>query len=107
MQRPYYRPKNKINCVLCKTAIASYVLFPCEHTCICDRCKSKEKFCSELELSKIPGGYSCCPICAGAIKLILPYENGNEIEKYWKWVYEIEVKLPTSFTRDLSIVLIL
>eukprot|EP01041_Mallomonas_annulata_P005762 gene5762-11646_t len=101
--RGYYRPSNPITCVLCKTNTAKHVFFPCEHVCVCPECISKDKFVSEMNLSGTPGGYCICPVCAGTIKLILTYENGAEIEKYWHWVLEVEPTLPSSFTRDFKL----
>ena len=48
-------------------------------------------------------GQSChttCPLCASEIKIILPFANGEEKEKYWKWVEEVKPELPATFMRN-------
>lgn len=100
VQRPYSDPHNPVVCLLCHKNLAEDVFFPCEHHCVCRACIKKEKICEERQLAKMPDGYPNCSLCASVIKLILPLEDGLEVDKYWNWVYEEKVTLPTAFMRN-------
>jgi hypothetical protein len=100
IQRPYADPHYLTMCLLCHKNVVEDVFFPCEHHCVCRKCLKKEKICSESDLRKIPDGYINCSLCAGIIKLILPLEDGKEVEKYWEWVYEEKTELPKGFMRN-------
>ena len=87
-------------CVLCNKNNCSMVLFPCEHSCICAKCIEKEHFCALDSPLMTQGGCCSCPLCAGVIRKMLPYEGGNEVEKYWAWVHEINPLLPKGFMKN-------
>lgn len=97
-QRKYMEPGVLIRCVLCKVNPCEDVLFPCQHRCICRNCMAYEKV-KEFG-SHGPSDFINCPLCGEIIKKILPHENGEEEEKYWKWVLEVNPKLPSNFLRD-------
>mmetsp|Transcript_3992 Transcript_3992/g.4076 ORF Transcript_3992/g.4076 Transcript_3992/m.4076 type:complete len:316 (-) Transcript_3992:226-1173(-) len=99
-QRRFYRSKEQIICVICKKLDADHVFFPCEHRSVCSACIERENFCADSQMDKSRDGYCMCPICANPIKLILPFENGVETEKYWEWVSEIRPYLSSAFKRD-------
>jgi hypothetical protein len=100
LTRPYSDPGFMGMCLLCHSNFADVVFFPCEHRCVCSECVEKESICSDSQLDSTPGGYCNCSLCASVIKLILPSEGGREVEKYWDWVYEEPMKLPTNFLRN-------
>lgn len=100
LTRPYSDPNYYGLCLLCHTNFADMVYFPCEHRCVCSTCIEKENICSDSQFASTPDGYCNCSLCAGIIKLILPSEGGAEVEKYWHWVYEEPVPLPSRFMRD-------
>lgn len=100
LTRPYSDPNYYGLCLLCHTNFADMVFFPCEHRCVCSACIEKENICNDSEFLKTPDGYCNCSLCAGIIKLILPSEGGAEVDKYWQWVYEEPVPLPSRFMRD-------
>ena len=77
-------------CVLCNKRNATHVLFPCEHRCLCNVCIDKEEICADNKMVEKTHGYCNCPLCAGVIKKILPFDEGKEVEEYWKWVYEFQ-----------------
>ena len=99
-QRQYASQDKEIKCSLCKTQFCEVVFFPCEHRCVCNSCLQSSHFCEDRHMNDTVGGYCICPICAGIIKRILPYENGLEIEKYWKWVLEVNPQLPQGFLKN-------
>ena len=100
LQRPYRDPYNKVLCVLCRNNFAEDVFFPCQHRCVCRKCIRNEQICEDRMLVKMPDGYCNCSLCAAVIKLILPSEQGKEVERYWQWVYEEPVHLPIGFMRN-------
>jgi len=108
MQTPYSLPRvaagsatERPLCVLCNKKVAQSVLFPCEHVCLCDPCNKKERFCSNDDPLIAAGGCCSCPLCASVIRKILPYEDGTkEVEKYWKWVHEVNPNLPPGFMKN-------
>lgn len=100
LTRPYSDPAFLGMCVLCHANFADMVFFPCEHRCVCSECVDREHICSDSQMNSIRDGYCNCSLCAAVIKLILPSENGAEVEKYWSWVYEEPVKLPNNFLRN-------
>ena len=100
LTRPYSDPDYTALCVLCHTNFADMVFFPCEHRCVCSECIHNESICSDKEMETTPHGYCNCSLCAGIIKLILPSEGGAEVEKYWNWVYEEPIPLPSNFLRN-------
>ena len=102
-QRPYSDHNFKATCLLCHERPSQDVFFPCEHRCVCRRCITSEKFCEDRQLQATPGGYCICPLCATAIKRILPHERGSEVDKYWQWVEEISPELPPGFARNFKL----
>ena len=96
-ERLYSDPNHTQTCVLCKKRKANYVLFPCEHRCLCNVCIDKEEICADTKMSTKTHGHCNCPLCAAVIKKILVFEGGAEIEKYWSWVYEFPPPLPDKF----------
>ena len=96
-ERLYSDPNHTQSCVLCKKRKANYVLFPCEHRCLCNVCIDKEEICSDTKMSTKAHGHCNCPLCAAVIKKIFVFEHGAEIEKYWSWVYEFPPPLPDNF----------
>lgn len=100
LTRPYSDPDYTALCVLCHTNFADMVFFPCEHRCVCSECIHNESICADKEMETTPHGYCNCSLCAGIIKLILPSEGGAEVEKYWDWVYEEQIPLPSTFLRN-------
>lgn len=102
IQRPYANPKYKALCILCHENYAQDVFFPCEHHCVCRSCIQKENICEERKFDSTPDGYINCSLCMNIIKLILPLENGREVDKYWQWVYEDKVNLPRTFLRNFK-----
>ncbi len=97
LQRPYADRNLHPMCVVCQQHPCRDVFFPCEHRCVCPFCMKKDKFCEEG--NSMDDGYSLCPLCAGIIKRIYPFEGGLEIAKYWAWVEEISPALPPGFLR--------
>lgn len=102
IQRPYANPKYKALCILCHENYAQDVFFPCEHHCVCRICIAKENICEERMFATTPDAYINCSLCMNIIKLILPLENGREVDKYWQWVYEDKVELPKMFLRNFK-----
>ena len=105
MQAPYTVSQmsmgaDRPSCVLCNKNQCGQVLFPCEHSCICDKCMQKESFCANDDPRAAQGGCCSCPLCAALIRKILPYENGKEVGKYWKWVNEVNPQLPNGFLKN-------
>mmetsp|Transcript_16007 Transcript_16007/g.26848 ORF Transcript_16007/g.26848 Transcript_16007/m.26848 type:complete len:371 (+) Transcript_16007:189-1301(+) len=100
LQRPFLDRSHNINCVLCQRVVPEDVFFPCEHKVVCRGCIQKEQVCPDYDLQKFPNGHCNCPLCAAIIKLILPNENGKEVEKYWSWVLAVKPELPQGFLRD-------
>jgi hypothetical protein len=100
LQRPFLRRDHTINCVLCQRVVPEDIFFPCEHKVVCRACIKKEEVCPDYELDKFPNGHCNCPLCCQIIKLILPNENGKEVEKYWAWVLAVKPELPKGFMRD-------
>ena len=96
-ERMYSDLHHTLSCVLCKKRKATYVLFPCEHRCLCNVCIDKEEICADTKMSSKTHGHCNCPLCAAVIKKILVFERGAEIEKYWSWVYEFPPLLPDKF----------
>lgn len=98
-ERPYSDIKYSKICVLCQRETADHVFFPCEHHCVCIGCIVNEEICADNSGSF---GKDCCcncPLCGAVIKKILPFDNGNEIELYWAWVYEFPPPLPPNFIK--------
>jgi hypothetical protein len=100
INRPYSNPNYTAKCVLFYHRIVQDVFFPCEHHCVCRHCIYEEKICEERMLSKIPDGHITCSLCASIIKKIIPLQGGLEVEKYWDWVYEERISLPSEFMRN-------
>ena len=100
LQLQYQDVKSSPACVLCHKNICLHVLFPCEHRCVCIECINKESICSLGEGGNNPNAHVNCPLCLSIIKLILPFENGLEREKYWNWVEEVKPELPSGFLRN-------
>ena len=100
LQLQYQDVKASPTCVLCHKNLCLHVLFPCEHRCVCIDCINKESICSLGEGGNNPNAHVNCPLCLSIIKLILPFENGLEREKYWKWVEEVKPELPSGFLRN-------
>ena len=100
LTRPYSDPAFSGMCLLCHTNFADMVFFPCEHRCLCRECVIKEHICSDSEMERTVDGYCNCSLCAAIIKRILPSEGGEEVHKYWDWVYEEPVRLPTNFLKN-------
>ena len=101
--RPYSLTETNsksLKCVLCHDREPVDVFFPCEHRCVCRPCIGKEQICDDTTFETNLDGYCNCSLCAEVIKKILPYENGQEIEKYWTWVYEQKIHLPDGFLRN-------
>ena len=101
--RPYSLSETNfkcLKCVLCNDREPVDVFFPCEHRCVCRPCIAKEQICDDASFETNLNGYCNCSLCAEVIKKILPYENGQEIEKYWTWVYEQKIHLPDGFLRN-------
>ena len=101
--RPYSLTETNfksLKCVLCHDREPVDVFFPCEHRCVCRPCITKEQICDDITFETNINGYCNCSLCAEVIKKILPYENGEEVEKYWTWVYEQKVHLPDGFLRN-------
>jgi len=88
-------------CCLCHVEIASIVLFPCDHLCICKSC---------LDNCDI-GPYDCrkdknwhaCPVCMTEISLVLSFADGNEYQEYSNWVFEVKPKLPFYFEKTFKL----
>jgi hypothetical protein len=102
LERPYADPFTKSLCLLCRNEYACDVFFPCQHRCVCRTCIRTEQICDDRALATNRDAYVNCSLCAQVIKLILPNEGGDEVEKYWKWVYEEPVELPAAFMRDFK-----
>eukprot|EP01038_Epipyxis_sp_PR26KG_P011205 gene11205-15029_t len=100
LQIPYADRRHNPLCVLCNESYPEDVFFPCEHKCVCRKCILQNAIVIDSKLKTTPNGYSNCSLCAAIIKLILPYENGAEIEKYWNWVYEVRTELPSGFKKN-------
>lgn len=97
-ERPYSDIKYSKKCVLCQKETSDHVFFPCEHHCVCLGCILEEDICAEDGESE----RDCCnncPLCGAVIKKILPFDDGNEIELYWAWVYEFPPPLPHNFIK--------
>ena len=94
-----YREKSReVKCILCFTNLCGEVFFPCEHMCVCSPCIRKEHLCSESNLTG-EDDFCHCPLCHQVIKLIVPFEQGKEVERYWTWVYQVTPPLPKGFLR--------
>jgi hypothetical protein len=102
LERPYADPFAKLLCLLCRSEYACDVFFPCQHRCVCRSCIRSEQICDDRSLASNRDAYVNCSLCAQVIKLILPNEGGEEVEKYWRWVYEEPVELPAAFMRDFK-----
>jgi hypothetical protein len=103
LYRPYSDPDNdEVSCILCESCIVTDVFFPCHHRCVCKNCIESEQIIVESKLPTNPKGFSNCSLCASVIQLILPFEYGLEVEKYWEWVYEIPIKLPKHFLKEFQ-----
>lgn len=100
IQQPYRSTTLAPICVLCHKQSCQDVFFPCEHRCVCINCIKKESICSMVEAKPDQNCHTTCPLCASAIKIILPFANGQEKEEYWKWVEEVKPELPVSFMRN-------
>ena len=100
LQRPFLDRQHSIKCVLCHRVVPEDIFFPCEHKVVCRGCLQREQVCPDYDLAKFPNGHCNCPLCAQIIKLILPNENGKEVEKYWGWVLAVKPELPQGFMRD-------
>lgn len=97
--RKFSDPRSNPPCVLCHSRTSQDVFFPCEHRCVCRECIRNENFCDERELQSKKDGYSLCPVCANGIKIIIPFDHGREVAKYWAWVEEVVPPLPAGFKR--------
>jgi len=86
-------------CVLCNKRNATHVLFPCEHRCLCNVCIDNEEICADNKMTERTHGYCNCPLCAGVIKKILPFDAGKEVEEYWQWVYEFKPVFSDKFNK--------
>ena len=100
--RPYSDPAYKPKCVLCRKVEPIDVFFPCEHRCVCRPCIKKEQICDDVAFQSNINGYCNCSLCAEIIKIILPFENGLEVEKYWKWAFDQKIDLPDGFMRNFK-----
>lgn len=102
IQVPFYanNVQSRPLCVLCNKEGPLDVLFPCEHRSVCRTCIKKEGVVPIHDMNKVPNGHCNCPLCSSIIKLILPWEQGEEVEKYWKWIEEIKPELPQNFMRN-------
>ena len=98
LEAVYREKRSEVRCVLCFANLCSDVFFPCEHMCVCSACIRKEHISSESDLIK-EEGFCHCPLCNQVIKLILPFEQGREVERYWEWVYQVAPPLPKGFLR--------
>lgn len=98
--RPYSDPDYEAICVLCHKRKATDVFFPCEHRCVCRTCIQTEQICDENAFKLNPNGYCNCSLCAEVIKIILPFERGLEVEKYWQWVYQDKIEMPAGFMKN-------
>ena len=76
------------------------VLFPCEHRAVCRNCIAKENVVCISDMSKFSHAHCNCPLCNSVIKLILPWEEGLEVEKYWQWIEEVKPALPGDFMKN-------
>ena len=99
LQRPYNNGNYNKTCVLCRMNQATHVFFPCEHICVCEGCIENEEICSDSDILSKAHGCCTCPLCAAVIKIIILSDNGNEIEKYWSWIYEFPPCLPENFEK--------
>jgi hypothetical protein len=104
IQRPYMSVSHMLPCVLCHNEVSNIVFFPCEHRCVCRPCLLRENI-QEENLQTSPDQYSHnnCPLCGEIIKKYLNFENGLEIEKYWKWVFETKPFLSKNFIRNFRL----
>lgn len=97
-----YREKRKeVRCILCFQNLCSEVFFPCEHMCVCSPCIRKERISAESDVSS-EEDFCHCPLCNQAIKLILPFDQGKEVDRYWSWVYQVTPPLPKDFLRGFK-----
>jgi hypothetical protein len=102
LERPYSDPNFHAICVLCRKSLATHVLFPCQHRCICESCLINEEICEDAKLASKPHGFCNCPLCGQIIKKIFLSEDGHEVERYWSWVYEIPPVLPRGFMNNFK-----
>lgn len=102
LQRAYSDHYFNALCVLCHKNECTDVFFPCQHRCVCRHCIRSEQICDDRTLLKNPRGHCNCPLCSTIINLILPHENGKEVDKYWAWVHEIVPPLPRDFMRNFK-----
>jgi hypothetical protein len=102
LQRAYSDPHFNALCVLCQKHECSDVFFPCQHRCVCRNCIRSEQICDDRSLTSNPRGFCNCPLCSTIINIILPHENGKEVENYWAWVHEIVPPLPKDFMRNFK-----
>ena len=102
MQVPFYSSniQSRPLCVLCNKEGPLDVLFPCEHRAVCRTCIKKEGVVPIHDMNKVPNGHCNCPLCNSIIKLILPWERGDEVEKYWQWIEEVKPELPGNFMKN-------
>ena len=102
MQRKFSDPQKHPSCVLCHKESAKDTFFPCEHRCVCSTCIKTENFCDERDMPYRKNGYNICPLCASVIKFMIPFNHGQEVEKYWEWVEEVAPPLPPGFYRKFN-----
>ena len=77
--KPYRLRSVCLKCVICQTREATFVIFPCEHCCMCGSC-------CRIETSKIKS----CPLCKDDIKKMIR-RSGSENELYWQWVEKVSI----------------
>ena len=102
MQVPFFanNVQSRPLCVLCNKERPLDVLFPCEHRSVCRTCIKKEGVVPIHDMNKVTNGHCNCPLCNSIIKIILPWEQGGEVEKYWQWIEEVKPNLPVGFMRN-------
>jgi hypothetical protein len=106
-------------CVLCREIEPAGVFFPCEHRCVCAGCVTAHAIGppqrgvggeqtsgaapeTQLRRPQEQSGqhrreaqvgseerWPFCPLCLQEILLVLPYQNGGEVEQYWRWVHKV------------------
>ena len=100
LQRVYADPDKDMNCALCKKRLCTDVFFPCQHRCVCSECIVSQQVVEHHHLALLPNAHCNCPLCGVIIKKIIQFEGGAEVEKYWKWVCEVNPSLPDGFLRN-------
>jgi hypothetical protein len=48
-----------------------------------------EQHCQQRQQQPCEERWPFCPLCLQEILLILPYQNGGEVEQYWRWVHKV------------------